>query len=142
MDFVTFITQKAAACGWRINDVRGDKLVVLSFSEDSGTEHVYIRPCGKNSDGNTVIEFTSIGFPIPDDEALAQKFAFALLSRNGEMLMGHWGIEKIGENQCFTIFVTQIANTMDVDEFKAAVTAILNERRQVQKILQSTSINF
>jgi hypothetical protein len=65
-----------------------------------------------------------------------------LLERNGEMLMGHWGIEKLGDERYFTVFVSQIANTMDLDEFRAAVRAIVTERNRFYKLAQAAAIEF
>lgn len=142
MNFIEFATQKASQCGWRITEYLSDTMVSMTFETEMGDEKVYIRPCGQNSDGNTVIEFSSQGVQVPDDIANAALFALALLERNGEMLFGHWGIEKVGRQKFFTVFATQIANTLDADEFKGAVRAVLNERKRLNKEVQKSSINF
>ena len=142
MQFVPFITAKAEQCGWHISKVLSDKLVTLEFDSDHGAETVYIRPCGQNADGNTVLEFTSRGLEVPADTSAALAFAMLLLERNGEMLMGYWGIEKLEEDRYFTVFVSQIANTMDLDEFRASVRAILAERSRFYKLVQKSSIEF
>jgi len=142
MNFLEFVSQKAQACGWSISEVVSESMVSLNFSVEGRAEKVYVRPCGKTADDNTVIEFKSSGLVVPDDETLAHDLGFALLRRNGDMLMGHWGIEEVGGAQYFTIFVTQIANTMDMDEFKGAVNAILGERSRFNKVLQSATIGF
>jgi hypothetical protein len=142
MQFVPFISAKAQQCGWHVSKVLNDSLVTLDFDSDHGTETVYIRPCGQNGDGNTILEFTSRGLAVPADDDAAHGFAMLLLERNGEMLMGHWGIEKLGEERYFTVFVSQIANTMDLDEFRAAVRAILAERSRFYKLAQRAAIEF
>jgi hypothetical protein len=142
MQFVPFITAKAEQAGWQVSKVLNDSLVTLNFDSDHGSETVYIRPCGRNADGNTVLEFTSRGLVVPDNDAVAHEFAMLLLERNGEMLMGHWGIEKLGDERYFTVFVSQIANTMDLDEFRAAVRAIVTERNRFYKLAQAAAIEF
>jgi hypothetical protein len=142
MNFLEFISNKARQAGWKISKVHSDTLVSLLFETDGGDERVYIRPCGKNVDGNTILEFTSQGIPVSDDEDFAHAFAMMALERNGEMLMGHWGIEKLGDERYFTVFVSMIANTMDLDEFRAAVRAVLTEREHLRKALQSASVDF
>lgn len=142
MNFVDFISGKAKQAGWKISKVHSDKLVSLLFETDTGDERVYIRPCGQNADGNTILEFTSQGIPMGDDEEFRHAFAMMALERNGETLLGHWGIEKLEGERFFTVFVSMIANTMDLDEFKAAVRAVLNERTHLKKLLQRASIEF
>lgn len=142
MQFVPYITAKAQQCGWQVSEVLSESLVALNFDSDHGEEAVYIRPCGQNADGNTVLEFTSRGLAVPDDSEVAHDLAMMLLKRNGEMLMGHWGIEDLEGEEYFTVFVSQIANTMDLDEFRAAVRAILTERERFFKALQKVSVDF
>jgi hypothetical protein len=142
MNFVDFVTMKANQCGWKVSDVLSDNLVSITFNTDAGKETCFIRPCGKNSDGNTVLEFSSAGLPVPADESIAGALALALLERNGNMISGHWGIEAIGSEKSFTVFATLIANTMDADEFRGAVTAVISERERLFKSLQKTSIDF
>jgi hypothetical protein len=142
MNFVEFVSTKAHQCDWKVSNVISENLVAITFSAGSGNETCFIRPCGKNNDGNTILEFSSMGLPLPDDPQVAGELALVLLERNGNMLMGNWGIEEVGEGKVFTVFVSMIANTMDVDEFKAAVTAVIAERERIFKAVQKTSIDF
>ena len=142
MNFLEFISGKVVQAGWSISRVHSDQLVSLAFQTDGVEERVFIRPCGKNADGNTILEFTSQGIPVGNDEALAQTFAMMALERNGAMLMGHWGIQTMGEGKFFTVFASMIANTMDLDEFRAAVRAVVTERNHLRKALQSATIGF
>jgi hypothetical protein len=142
MEFVDFITKKASQCGWKISKIFSDSMVMLTFSTEMDDENVYIKPCGKNSDGNTILEFSSAGIPLPDNIADSALMAITLLERNGEMIFGHWGIETIGDQKCFTVFSTLVANTMDNDEFAAAVKAIVNERVRIAKVLQKHAVSF
>ncbi|MBL1176907.1 hypothetical protein [Pantanalinema sp. GBBB05] len=142
MNFLEFVFDKAAQCGWQVSEVLTDSMVKLTFETSMGDEYVYIRPYGKNTDGNTVIEFTSLGIPVPDDPIDAGSIGLYLLQRNGEMLLGNWGIEILNEQRHFTVFAKLIANTMDIDEFKGAVTAIVGERIRVAKSAQKNAIDF
>ncbi|MGI0484008.1 hypothetical protein ACN4EK_01155 [Pantanalinema rosaneae CENA516] len=117
-------------------------MVKLTFETSMGDEYVYIRPCGKNADGNTILEFASLGMPIPDNETEFAAMAIALMERNGEIPFGHWGIEKIQDKRYFTVFASLIANTMDNDEFRGGATAIVNERVRMLKSIQKNSIDF
>ena|ERR1700720_158270 len=142
MNFVEFISMKAHQCDWKVSNILSENLVAITFSADSGVETCFIRPCGKNNDGNTILEFSSMGLPVPDDKDVAGQLALILLERNGNMLMGNWGIEEVAGKKNFTVFVSMIANTMDVDEFRAAVTAVIAERERIFKSIQKTSIDF
>lgn len=142
MEFVEFITKKASQCGWKISKIFSDSMVKLTFGTELDDEDVFIKPCGKNSDGNTILEFSSVGTPLPDNIADSALMAIKLLERNGEMIFGHWGIESIGDQKCFTVFATLVANTMDNDEFAAAVKAIVNERVRISKIVQKNILSF
>lgn len=142
MDFVEFIQRKASACGWKISEIISDSMVKLTFSTEQDDENVFIRPCGKNTDGNTILEFSSNGIPMPDNIGESGLMALALLERNGEMLFGHWGIESINNKKFFTIFATMIANTMDNEEFAGAVKSIIGERVRIMKSVQKNAINF
>ena len=64
------------------------------------------------------------------------------MRKNGALLSGYWGIEKVDGGEAFTVFASQIAQTMDKDEFEAAVRGILNEMIRFHKEVQKNSINF
>lgn len=142
MNFLEFIHIKAQQCGWEISEILSDSMVKLKFATDLDDENVYIRPCGKNVDGNTVLEFSSDVIPIPDNLAASAIVAFSLLERNGEMLFGYWGIETINDKKYFTVFAKMIANTMDKDEFAGAIKSIVTERVHMMKFIQKNSIDF
>lgn len=124
------VRQRVAQAGWKIKtDNSGG--IVLGFKDEFGIEDVFIKVCGRNNEGKTILEFSSMGIPFPDDISVAALFGLTLLERNGEMLMGHWGIEDIDGNKYFTVFHSMIAEGMDVDEFKGAVKAVLNEKKRL-----------
>ncbi|PSJ72276.1 hypothetical protein C7N43_35090 [Sphingobacteriales bacterium UPWRP_1] len=120
----------AIEAGWKIKTEKEDHLV-LGFKDELGLEHVFIRPCGSNRDDKVILEFSSEGIPLPDDVALASLFGLTLLERNGEMLMGHWGIETSGSKKYFTVMHSMVAEGMDVNEFKAAVRACIDEKKRL-----------
>lgn len=123
------VRQRANEAGWKIKtDNAGG--IVLGFKDELGIEDVFIKVCG-SKDGNTVLEFSSMGIPLPDDISAAALFGLTLLERNGQMLMGHWGIEDVNGNKFFTVFHSMLADGMDVDEFKGAVKAVLDEKKRI-----------
>jgi hypothetical protein len=54
---------------------------------------------------------------------LPQKKANDLLRQNAKLLHGAWAIENIEGDDYLVIFDTQIAQTMDTEEFAASVKA-------------------
>ncbi len=124
------IRKRVNEAGWRIKtDNAGG--IVLGFKDELGVENVFIKVCGKNSEGKTILEFSSLGIPMPNDISTSALFGLTLLERNGKMLMGHWGIEDINGDKYFTVFHSMLAEGMDVDEFKGAVKAVLDEKKRI-----------
>ena len=123
------VRQRAAEAGWKIK-TDNDGGIVIGFKDELGIEDVFIKVCGNNG-GNTVLEFSSSGIPFPDDITAAAIFGLTLLERNGQMLMGHWGIEDVNGNKYFTVFHSMLADGMDVEEFKGAVMSVLNEKKRI-----------
>jgi len=124
------VRQFAEQAGWEIK-IENSDCVVISFEDELGSEDVFIKICGKNNEGKTILEFSSVGIPFPDDISLAALFGLTLLERNAELLMGHWGIEDISSNKNFKVFLTMILEGMDVSDFKFAVMAVLIEKKKL-----------
>mgnify|MGYP000686268856 CR=1 FL=1 len=131
MDAIEIVKMRANQAGWKLNTLSSN-LIVIGFLDELGVENVYIRKCGENSDGKTILEFSSKGIPLPDDLSLAALFGLMLLERNADMLMGHWGIEIVNGEKYFTVFHSMIAEGMDISEFKGAVKAIVNEKNKIK----------
>ena len=127
---MNIVRKRAKEAGWKIN-TDNDTGIVIGFRGELGVELVYIKVCGKNVEGNVVLEFSSNGIPLPDDIGSAAIFGLQLLERNGEMLMGHWGIEDVNGEKFFTVFHTMLAEDMDLQEFKGAVKSVLNEKKRL-----------
>jgi hypothetical protein len=123
------VRKRTAEAGWKIQ-TDNSGVIVLAFRDELGVENVFIKPCGK-SNGKTILEFSSMGIPLPDDLGRAALFGLTLLERNGEMIMGHWGIEDVNGNKFYTVFHSMLAEGMDVDEYKGAVGAVLNEKKRI-----------
>lgn len=124
------VRQRAREAGWKIKtDNAGG--IVIGFKDELGLEDVFIKVCGKNNENKSILEFSSMGIPLPDDIGSSALFGLTLLERNSEMLMGHWGIEDMRGDKYFTVFHSMLAEGMDVDEFKGAVKAVLNEKKRM-----------
>jgi hypothetical protein len=142
MNFLEFVRNKAAQCDWRISEVISDNLVVLTFDTDYGSEKCLIHPVGKNHDGNTILEFRSTSFEMATDRKVAGDLALFLLQRNATCLMGSWGLDSNDSPGNTYFLISLIANTMDTEEFRGAVRAILSERAWFHKFLQKNTVDF
>lgn len=132
------VRKLAAEAGWKIKVDNGQN-IILGFkdSKDGDIVHVFIRTCGKDSLGKSVLEFSSEATPHPSDIFLAANLALKLLERNGEVILGHWGTEEVGEKKMFTFFHSMVASSMDLNEFKSAVLAIVREISNVKPLFKS-----
>lgn len=145
MSFVSFIEGMASTAGWSKLRVLSETLVSLPFNSNEGGVEVFITPCGKYQ-GKTVIEFSSIGIPVPEDPAIKFAIMEALLIRNGKLALGHWAIVEGETENRFTVMMTQIAETMDPPEFESAVTVVGMEFDKMigllRKMTQKARIDF
>lgn len=145
MSFLSFIQDMAAKAGWKAVVPMSETLIRLPFSSDEGEVNVFIRPCGK-VDGKTVIEFSSLGLPLPANAEARLGMCEAVLTRNGNLLQGYWAIEESNNEQKLTVMATQIAETMDPPEFSAAVDAIVAEYSKIigvlRKMFQGNRVDF
>lgn len=124
------VRQRASQAGWKIK-IDNNGGIVIGFKDELGIEDVFIKVCGRNDEGKTILEFSSMGIPFPENISAAALFGLTLLERNGEMLMGHWGIEDMNGGKFFTVFHSMLAESMDLDEFKGAIRAVLNEKKKI-----------
>ncbi len=83
---------------------------------------------------------------MPDDEDVEKILSRMLLERNAKALQGHWGIEENSSGHHYSVFVSQIASTMDPPEFKHAVLGVVREYENtigiLRKAAQSSSVDF
>lgn len=129
------VRDRAREVGWKIKTDDG-RIIIIGFRDDDGSvDDVYIRVCGEDRVGNTILEFSSSGIKIPDDMGAAALISLRLLERNAQILMGHWGIEDVSGSKFYTVFHSMIAETMDVEEFESAVRACFTEKSMFSNIL-------
>ena len=118
--FGDFITQVATRAGLKISE-RGPSSVTLLFDLGGGRKQkVWVRSRGTSRDGKLIVGFFSPALQIPAGAMLGQKAANELLRENVKLAHGAWAIEKAGNEECLVAFDTQIAQTMQPEEFKAS----------------------
>ena len=140
--FIQDITDKAVLCGWTMAQTHSDGRASLTVETTGVAEHVHVRPCGNTPEGDPLLLFASDGMPFPVHQGRLCLLAIMLLERNADRLWGHWGIEAIDGTKAFIVCLTQNSTTMDVEAFRAAVDAILAERRWIREDLQRSSVRL
>ncbi len=135
MDFIPFIKEVSTKAGWEAIFEVSETMVRLPFEDDAGEINVFIRPCGE-FDEQTVLEFSSVGFPLPEDNGLRLALLEMALERNGQIMQGYWAIEEGNNEKKLTVMATQIAETMDPPEFKTSVLAVVREFSRMIKTLK------
>lgn len=121
------IKSKCAEAGWRIKNTT-ENGIVLGFNTEVGIENIFIQLCGTNKKNEKIIEISAEGVLLPNDLTIAALMSLELMERNGNLLMGHWGIETINNKKYFTVMHSAVAKTLDVEELEAAVIGCLDEK--------------
>lgn len=116
----------AAVLGW-VADRVADVQVRLRVPMDEGEPiSVYVRPCGEMH-GKEVLEFSSRGLRLPPDDATKMPLLILALQRNADVLFGHWGLDEQDNGSILRVFHSQITETMDLPELRAAAMAVADE---------------
>lgn len=88
---------------------------------------VTVRACGEMH-GKEVLEFSSDGLTLPDDDANKMPLLILALQRNADVIFGHWGLDESEEGRStLRVFHSQITETMDPPELRGAVLAVADE---------------
>jgi hypothetical protein len=98
-------------------------VVVRSELAGGKAQIVWISPVGKDRFDNTIISIASPAMKMGAGRYLSQKQANDLLRQNAKLPHGAWAIENIEGDDYLVVFDTQIAETMDAQEFAASVRA-------------------
>ena len=103
----------------------GPENVTLVFDMGSGrSQRVWVRALGTDAAENLIIGFFSPVLQLPTDEMLGQKAANELLRENAKLAHGAWAIQNTTDGEYLVATDTQIAQTMDHQEFEASVRAL------------------
>jgi hypothetical protein len=124
VNFPDWIEAIAAMAGLKLEKL-GETLVAVRCEMAEGrTQIVWISPLGKDRFHNTIIGISSPALKLGSTgRCLSQQQANDLLRQNAKMPHGAWAIENIEGDDYLVMFDTQIAETMDAQEFAASVKA-------------------
>lgn len=133
--FAEFVEKIATEAGLKVIK-RSHTLVIVLFDMGEGRkQNVFVKPLGLDHKGNLVIGFSSPALQMPADQMLSQDVANDLLRRNAKFAHGSWAIERQGENDYLVAFNTQLAHTMQPQEFEAIVRVLSRAADNMEKTL-------
>lgn len=134
MSFAEFVETIAEKAGMTVNKPDDSSIVVHFDTGEGRTQRLIVKPVGQEG-GNLIVGFYSAVLEMPAGQMLNQKTANELLSENAHLYHGAWAIEKIEDSEYLVVFDTQIAQTMDPEEFKASVRALAFFADEMEKKL-------
>jgi hypothetical protein len=119
-DWIEYIAAKAGLATQQLSE----RLVVIQCPLGQGRmQTVWISPVGQDPLKNTIISISSPALKMGTGQWLSQQLANDLLRQNARMMHGSWAIDKVEGDDYLVVFDTQIAETLDTQEFAASVRA-------------------
>jgi hypothetical protein len=126
VSFIDRVTTMAAKLGLGECEVAGESVRLMVSVDGADPVAVFVRPCGEMH-GKEVLEFSSAGLTLPDDDASKMPLLILALQRNADVMLGHWGLDEQETASLLRVFHSQITETMDLPEFRGAVLAVADE---------------
>ena len=126
VSFIDRVTAMANDVGFAKLEVHDDTVRLTVPVEGDDPVAVFVRPCGEMH-GKEVLEFSSEGLALPDDDASKMPVLILALQRNADVILGHWGLDEGDDASLLRVFHSQITETMDLPEFRGAVLAVADE---------------
>jgi hypothetical protein len=120
------VLQMAQQLGFENVQGDGSSLHLVVGEGDSSPVDVFVRPCGEMH-GEEVLEFSSRGLRLPDDDSAKMPLLILALQRNADVIFGHWGLDEAEDGTTLRVFHSQITDTMDLPELRGAVLAVADE---------------
>jgi hypothetical protein len=135
ISFAEFVERIAARTGLVVKK-HNPSLVIIPFDMGRGRkQNVWVKPIGLDHMGNLIIGFSSPALQMPTGQMLSQETANKLLRQNANLPYGAWAIEKSEGGEFLIVFDTQIAQTMQPQEFEASVRTLAQAADAMEKEL-------
>lgn len=123
-DFTTFIQGLAAKVNLTVQ-VKGPDMVMVPWDFGGGRlQNTYIRPMGQTGAGHFIVGFFSPCMKIATGAEIELKTALDLLRKNARMPHGSWAIASVQGDEYLGVQDTQIAQTMQPEEFHASAVVV------------------
>lgn len=125
--FVGRVVKMARELGLPEPEVDGERVRVRVQVHEGTQVDVFVRPCGEMH-GKEVLEFSSSGVRLPNDDASKMPLLILALQRNADVMIGHWGLDESEEHaSILRVFHAQITETMDLPELRGALLGVADE---------------
>jgi hypothetical protein len=110
-----------AGCAVQRHENNSNLLLCRTILSSGRMQLVYLHPAGQTMDGREVVCFVSPCLPLKNGilNRIQRRDLLDLLEQNGQLLMGHFAIQKFGDVDALVVRSTQILDTMEIEEFKA-----------------------
>jgi hypothetical protein len=112
----------------------GERVRVMVGLEERAPVAVFVRACGEMHD-KEVLEFSTAGLHLPDDDASKMPILILALQRNADVMIGHWGLDEDEEGSLLRVFHAQITETMDLPELRGALLGVADEHSTLAEAL-------
>jgi len=129
--FVEQVTTMARDLGFtEVDPTDGTHVKISVPMDDAPGVDVFVRACGEMH-GKEVLEFSSGGLRLPENDAEKMPLLILALQRNADVIFGHWGLDEEDQGSTLRVFHSQITETMDLPELRGAVLAVADEYSRV-----------
>lgn len=131
-DFVANVAQKA---GLKIQ-VKAPDLIVVPYEMGEGRlQNTFVRPLGTTGAGHAIIGFFSPCMRVEAGQQLDAATANDLLRKNARIPHGAWAIASVDGQEYLGVQDTQIAQTMQPEEFAASCVVVAKLADDMEKQL-------
>ena len=142
MAFTDFIEPRLRRLGYEAEyDSRHD-FAMIGLDERCVARVLILSATAETTRGERVISCLAPAFPLPADDELAGHVAISLLRRNANLILAKWELKTFENESKFQLCADMIANTLDDEELRATIDAMVLELAAFQKELQKTNIDF
>lgn len=131
-DFVATVAQKA---GLKIQQKAPDLIVVPYEMGEGRLQNTFVRPLGTTGAGHAIIAFFSPCMKVEAGQQLDAKTANELLRKNARIPHGAWAITSVDGQEYLGVQDTQIAQTMQPEEFAASCVVVAKLADDMEKQL-------
>ena len=123
LNFPNWIEGIANLAGFQIERLCETLVAIRCELPEGRSQVVWVRLIGRDPLGNTIVSFASPALKMGGGQFLNQKKANDLLRQNTQLYHSTWAIDSVEGDDYLVMYDTQIAETMDAQEFAASVRA-------------------
>lgn len=112
---------------------RNKNYITLHFVRGDRTQNVDLKLMGYDFRKNVIIKITSKAMDVSKGTELTLAKAVSFLRANSKMMHGAWAIEEERYKSYLIVQDTLILDTLDLDEFEAAVLTVAAEADRFER---------